>query len=316
MRDNLEAYLAQGGSLLYLGGDAMFEEVVLSPDGTIATHFPEEGYPLREPSYFRNLDPPRPERNLLGVAFRYDNYFTFAPYEVTDAGHHLFAGTGVANGELIGADGFNGGASGWELDTSIAGHAPDGTIVGAWRDDDRGAPPDNIELLARGTNFGEDGAFGADMTYYTTPAGGFVFSVGSISFGGSLVVDPVLQQIVRNAMDEAERLAGASHAGAAPRVFVLGPNQPNPFGTWTAIPYRLPERSRVRLRVFDLEGREIVRLVDDVQAAGEHSAIWDGRLLSGMTAAAGVYLYRLESSAQNGAPAAERSSSGRMVLLR
>jgi hypothetical protein len=39
------------------------------------------------------------------------------------------------------------------------------------------------------------------MTYYRTSAGGFVFSAGSISFGGSLVIDPVLQQIVRNALN-------------------------------------------------------------------------------------------------------------------
>jgi hypothetical protein len=40
------------------------------------------------------------------------------------------------------------------------------------------------------------------MTYYDHPGGGFVFSAGSMSFGGSLVVDGKLQRIIRNALDE------------------------------------------------------------------------------------------------------------------
>src|SRR3954453_3401787 len=41
------------------------------------------------------------------------------------------------------------------------------------------------------------------MTCYRHPGGGFVFAAGSITFGGSLVVDVNLQQIVCNAVDEA-----------------------------------------------------------------------------------------------------------------
>ena len=41
------------------------------------------------------------------------------------------------------------------------------------------------------------------MVYFPHQGGGFVFSVGSISFGGSLVVDPILQRLVRNVVEEA-----------------------------------------------------------------------------------------------------------------
>jgi hypothetical protein len=44
---------------------------------------------------------------------------------------------------------------------------------------------------------------GADMTYYDHPGGGCMFSVGSISFGGSLVGDPVLSGIMRNLLTRA-----------------------------------------------------------------------------------------------------------------
>src|SRR5262249_13961175 len=54
-----------------------------------------------------------------------------------------------------------------------------------------------LDLIARGTNASEEAA----MVRYRYGGNGFVFSVGSISFGGSLVVDGNLQQIVRNALD-------------------------------------------------------------------------------------------------------------------
>jgi hypothetical protein len=60
-------------------------------------------------------------------------------------------------------------------------------------------------VLARGTNGEQPDAavHAAEMTYYDTGHGGFVFSAGSICFGGSLVQDTYLQQIVRKALDTA-----------------------------------------------------------------------------------------------------------------
>ncbi|NOX36062.1 MAG: hypothetical protein GXO78_00845 [Calditrichaeota bacterium] len=53
-----------------------------------------------------------------------------------------------------------------------------------------------------------------------------------------------------------------------PSVFALHPNYPNPFNPITTIAFSLPVRSRVRLQVFDVLGREVARLVDGVKAAG------------------------------------------------
>ena len=108
-----------------------------------------------------------------------------------------FEGGTAVTGDLIGEEGINGrGASGWEMDTAIVGNAAAGVVVTATGADDRGAPPANLVILSRGTNPG----FGADMTFYETPGGGGVFSVGSISFVGSLIGDASLQQIVRNVL--------------------------------------------------------------------------------------------------------------------
>jgi len=68
----------------------------------------------------------------------------------------------------------------------------------------------------------------------------------------------------------------------APRAVVLRPNYPNPFNPRTKLGYELPVAGRVQLRVYDVLGREVVRLVSDEQKAGYHEAVWEaGRYASG-----------------------------------
>jgi hypothetical protein len=299
MRDQLDAYLAQGGSVLYIGGNGLYEEVVYSADGTQLAMFPVyfDGTPqARRYSYYRNLTPPRPERAVLGVAYRSDGFNTFAPLQVLQAGHRFFAGTGLADGALIGASGLNGGgASGWEMDTSIPGLAADGVIVSAFGADDRGSPPANIELLARGTNAG---GYGADMTYYRSPGGGGVFSAGSLSFGGSLVIDPVLQQVIRNVLDEflLSPAAVPPGPGGGLATRALDPPWPDPFAGRTNIRFTLRRPDRVRLGVFDVAGRQVRTLVDEERPAQALTTSWDGRDDSGRDVGAGIYLVRLRTS--------------------
>jgi hypothetical protein len=106
---------------------------------------------------------------------------TFAPFQVLEPGHRLFRGTGAAYGQRIGADGLNeGGASGGEEDK-----------VGP-------LTPAGAALLAHGLN---PGGGGADRVHFRTPWGGEVLSAGSISFCGSLVVDPVLDRMVMDFLE-------------------------------------------------------------------------------------------------------------------
>src|SRR5205085_1582124 len=104
-------------------------------------------------------------------------------------------GTKKETGDLLGETGLAGAASGVEMDKVYPNPNPD---PGAEPLGDGGGSPPNIQILATGTN---DCCSGADIAYYTTPAGGFVFSAGSITFGGSLVVSPDLQTILRNVLD-------------------------------------------------------------------------------------------------------------------
>ena len=75
-----------------------------------------------------------------------------------------------------------------------------------------------------------------------------------------------------------------------PAEFALRQNYPNPFNPSTTIRYELPRASNVKLSVYDMLGRQVRTLVDQVQEAGIHSTTFN---VTGL--ASGVYVYRLEA---------------------
>jgi hypothetical protein len=83
---------------------------------------------------------------------------------------------------------------------------------------------------------------------------------------------------------------GVSSSEVLPEKFVLGQNYPNPFNPSTTIRYNVPAMSKVSIRVFDMQGREVAVLVDEKKDAGRYTAVWDaGRFSSG------IYFYKLEA---------------------
>jgi flagellar hook assembly protein FlgD len=71
--------------------------------------------------------------------------------------------------------------------------------------------------------------------------------------------------------------------------------QPNPFRVATTLRFDVPAAgARVRLEVFDTNGRRVARLADGVVAGGAQIVRWLGNDESGQQVPAGVYLCRLE----------------------
>ncbi len=70
----------------------------------------------------------------------------------------------------------------------------------------------------------------------------------------------------------------------------LYPCYPNPFNPTTRIEYRTSQKDVVHLEVFDLLGREVATLVNEVKGPGKHAAKFDG---SGC--ASGEYFCRLQT---------------------
>jgi len=85
--------------------------------------------------------------------------------------------------------------------------------------------------------------------------------------------------------------------------FALSQNFPNPAISTTEFTYTLPEKASAQLSVYDLNGREVMSLVNGQQEKGRHQVNADISSL-----APGVYYYRLQ--------AGQFSDSRRMVVVR
>ena len=77
---------------------------------------------------------------------------------------------------------------------------------------------------------------------------------------------------------------------STPLAFRLKQNYPNPFNTSTTIPFSIPAKSFVSLKVYDLQGKEVSTVVSEEIPAGSYAREWDAADLSG-----GVYFYRLQA---------------------
>ncbi len=86
-------------------------------------------------------------------------------------------------------------------------------------------------------------------------------------------------------------VTGVSGGGdIIPKEFALYQNYPNPFNPATTIEFDLPERSNVKLVVYDVLGREVEKLVDEELDAGRYKVNFNASNLP-----SGVYFYRIVS---------------------
>jgi len=81
-----------------------------------------------------------------------------------------------------------------------------------------------------------------------------------------------------------------------PTEYALEQNYPNPFNPTTTIKYALPDNGIVKIKVYDILGREVKALVNENQVAGYYSIEWNGTDNRGLRVASGVYMYRIEAN--------------------
>ena len=208
MLDALEAYKGRGGRIAYLGGNGFYWRIARDParPHLIEVRRAEGGVRMwaAEPGeYHHMLDGQlggmwrrsrRPPQQLVGVGFTVQGGYEGTYYRrmpaSRDPGHAwIFAGI---DEEIIGDYGLcGGGAAGFELDRAdpMLG-TPDNAVILA-RSERHPASfavvPEDLLAPGRSTAHGPpDDFMRADMVYFETPGGGAVFSVGSITFLGSL----------------------------------------------------------------------------------------------------------------------------------
>lgn len=175
----------RGGKLLYLGGNGINAEVEFPDEQTMVVQNANERVWMQDPTIESRFHAHvgESEANLLGIVYDPRGIMTAAPYRVVDADHWVFAGTRLQNGDIFGEASLHervpGGASGHETDKISA------------------SSPGNVHLLAQGLNPDEGGG---QMVVYETTSGGAVFSVGSITWVSSILVDDTVSQITANVL--------------------------------------------------------------------------------------------------------------------
>ena len=224
--DALAAYTQGGGRLAYLGGNGFYWRIARSPalphvieirraEGGIRAWQAEPGeyYHMLDGQlggmWRRNRRPPQP---LVGVGFTGQGLFEGTHYRRLPASHEkrfAWMFDGIAE-DVLGDYGLSGGgAAGFELDRADADlGTPDNAVILARSEH----PPASMTLVLEemlshlSTVSGEPPAdlMRAEIIYFETPGGGAVFSVGSITFCGSLwhngfegPVSRLLENVVR-----------------------------------------------------------------------------------------------------------------------
>jgi hypothetical protein len=126
---------------------------------------------------------------------------------------------------------------------------------------------------------------------------------------------------------------GVKNNYGIPTEFSLSQNYPNPFNPATTIRYGLPEKSYVKLEIFNLLGERTAILVDGVQEAAYHEVVFDDHgFAGGLSArgasppllsqrgwrgyASGVYFYRLTALPTDGGRPEVYIESKKLILMR
>jgi hypothetical protein len=83
---------------------------------------------------------------------------------------------------------------------------------------------------------------------------------------------------------------------------------PNPFNPITTLRYDLPEDANVNITIYDMMGRQVKSLVNDLQTAGYKSLQWNATNDRNELVSAGLYLYTIQTG--------EFRQTKKMVLLK
>ncbi|NIR52189.1 T9SS type A sorting domain-containing protein [candidate division KSB1 bacterium] len=76
----------------------------------------------------------------------------------------------------------------------------------------------------------------------------------------------------------------------------MSENYPNPFNPTTTLRFTVANKAqRVILIIYDILGRVVRVLADEILSAGEHRVQWDGKNQKGIQVANGTYVYKLKA---------------------
>jgi hypothetical protein len=113
--------------------------------------------------------------------------------------------------------------------------------------------------------------------------------------------------------NESTNVADNMTQAGLPQDFTLAPVYPNPFNLATRFALQLPEAGHVSAVIYDISGREVVRVHDGPLPAGQHALRWEGRDRNNLAVGSGIYLLRVEYNGRNGV---REAVTKRMILIK
>jgi len=110
-------------------------------------------------------------------------------------------------------------------------------------------------------------------------------------------IDAFLLAREGNLLDKLIAIGGIAQeeSNILPLTFALHSPIPNPSASGAMVRYDLPRPALVELRIYDVTGVLVRRLVEGAQPAGYQRAYWNGRDERGRTVAPGVYYCRFKA---------------------
>ncbi|CAN5500702.1 hypothetical protein BH10BAC5_BH10BAC5_26920 [soil metagenome] len=118
---------------------------------------------------------------------------------------------------------------------------------------------------------------------YSMPVGtNMVRFIAKSAFGNNLYIDNITSGTSTGIGDP---------ISFTPTKYELFQNFPNPFNPSTKINFSLPKQGLVTLKIYDMLGKEVSTLVNEIRTAGNYSVDFNASNL-----ASGVYFYRIESA--------------------
>ena len=197
--------------------------------------------------------------------------------------------------------------SSWSLQEAPPANAPLSQVVAVSSDDVWAAP---YSLAAGFTFYQWDGTAWHERTSAGIPGATSTAWRGLAKAGGcdvwaagSYFIEPTHSTLVAR-LSESTVLA----TPATPTAARLMGNHPNPFNPTTTIAFAVERTQRVRLSVFDVEGRRVATIADRVFDPGFHTVKWLGQDGAGRAMSSGTYMVRMET--------VEGVEFGKMSLVR
>ncbi|RKY91504.1 MAG: hypothetical protein DRQ01_07605 [Ignavibacteriae bacterium] len=120
------------------------------------------------------------------------------------------------------------------------------------------------------------------------------FNVSLSSYGSAVYTISILEEMV-NLPPIPPIVSVDDQVAVIPANFHLYQNFPNPFNPSTTIRYSIVEPGNVSIKIYDVLGREVKTLVNEVKTVGTYSSTWNGYNNFGNKVSSGIYFYRMES---------------------